>query len=373
MENTKKESLVEIKVAQGDLLNAIVQVSRVIKIQAQLPILSCVVFEYGDNLLVVSGTDMQAGMRSEVRCKCSGKGKIALVMSQFLEFFQNLSKQECTLDVSEDKVVVKQGQSRAVFALTPIVDYPDVVFEESKKNIEVDGEAFSEALKKAGFAVAQEDSRPVLTGLLMQQVKEKLRLVGTDGYRLSVVEIDANEELGRDMLVPTKILKSVLKGFDSEKIKLGFDGANSQVWFKGKENFVFIRLLQGDFPDYGKIMPKSFQTKIIVRKEDLLQAVKQLAVFAKMNANIINWSVGKNLELATQAQSGGEGAVSVDVEFEGEEVKLAFNFRYLLDYLQVINGEDIEVQLNGPLAPVLFRSKEDEGFEHVIMPVKTSE
>lgn len=364
----------KIKLNQVRLIKALQQAAKAVKTNPQMPILSSVLLKAENGEINILATDLQIGIKLKVEGEILSDGKISVPLSQFYEYCQNLSSGDVTLEDDGTLITVTQDKSRASFSLTQAEDYPEFSPEIGESSANVKAVDFDEILKRVLVSVSADESRPVLTGLLLRRMENfELAVVGTDGYRLSLMNVAYEGDFEREMVIPAKVMSTLLKGNVKSVVGIGFDKKNNQVWFSFDDNILSLRLLQGDFPPYEKILPTGSITRIVVSKGDLLQAVKQMAVFAKFNANILRWDVGKLLKMSTQASSMGEGGVELDVEFEGEELSLAFNYRYLQEYLNSIPEGDVEILFNGQLAPVKFLSKKAEKFVHIIMPVKLQE
>ncbi|NMB56582.1 DNA polymerase III subunit beta [Candidatus Beckwithbacteria bacterium] len=347
---------------------------RIIKNNPQLPILNNALLKIKNNNLEIRATDLNSAIMVNVKIENKEKGKegvYAINVGTILEYLQTLRDGVVFLNFTKDKIIVEQKQSKASFPLVDFNDYPDFKIEETEQKILIKAEKFNEALKKTTPSVATDDSRPILTGILFHQEGNLLQLIGTDGFRLSLSSLEFEGGWERDLVIPAKLLLEIIKDIEGENISLGFDKTQGQLWIRGEDRIVSIRILQGDYPNFRKIIPESFSLKITGDKEDLLFAVKQMAVFARQSANIVKWEIEKKkLKMLTQANFSGEGEVSVDINQEGDGLIVGFNFHYLLDFFNLVENGITEITFNGSLAPVVLRNKEDKNLLHIIMPVK---
>ena len=197
-----------------------------------------------------------------------------------------------------------------------------------------------------------------------------MQLVGTDGYRLGLEIVEMSGDWGDSVVIPAKNLMSLLKAVDGNSVEIGIDKKSGQVWAGNSSFFACQRLLQGDFPDFERILPSSFLTSVDVARDDFLKAVQQLSGFASHNSNIIYLNIDKGISFSTKDGQMGSGSVEIDARVEGDPVSIAFNYRYLREYLSVIGDGEVNIIFNGSLAPVRFIAKSSPQFLHIIMPVK---
>ena len=364
----------KITIEQRDLIKALQHISKLIKANVQMPILGCVVMDIKPEVISFWASDSISVIRVDKPIRCDGEDRIAVAISSFMEYCQQLSSGDVILTINDGSVQVSQGSSKATFPLSNINDYPDVLETPKEYSLHISQDNFDLLLKHMLISVSIDDSRPILTGILLRpQSTGKMTAVGTDGYRLSVYDFEYQGDLDRDVVIPGKIVATFLKGSVIDVVDIGLDGQRNQIWLHSDDLYVGVRIIQGDFPPFERILPTSELSKVDVGRDELLQAVKQMAVFAKYNANIVRVDVGASLKLSTHASATGEGDSNLDVEFSGEKLAVAFNYRYLQDYLGIMPDGVVEIVFNGPLAPVKFVMQEIGNFVHIIMPVKLQE
>lgn len=360
------------KTKQPILLSSLQLASGLAKSNSQTPILSNALFDLKKDKLTIKATDLNFGVEIVVDGEGGGEEEIniAVPVGQLLEYVQTLSSQEIEIEFNEKKIVVKQGLSRANIPAIDAKEFPRFSPEKMEEGIELDMGELNGAIRKSSISIAEDDGRPLLAGLLLRAKEGKIQIVGTDGYRMGLSEISFSGQWPQDVLIPAKALVGLLKGEEKGKVVMGVDKKNNQLWIKLNNKTIVGRLLQGDFPDFNKIMASTFSTKIKIDREMLLKGVQQVAVFARQNANVINIEIGDRISLSAQATYAGSGNAEIDAQINGEPVSIAFNFRYLKDYLSIIGEGDVEIGINGSFAPVRFLSGSAVGFTHIIMPVK---
>ena len=226
------------------------------------------------------------------------------------------------------------------------------------------------------FAAATDEGRPILTGIKIQKVDKEALFVATDGYRLSLKRVDLNMEENINITIPARTLTEVvhigLEDEDNKTITLKTIDA-SQLGFFFRETEIYTRILDGEYPNFEKILPKKHTTKIILDKEKFLQAVKSTSIFARGNANIIRFIIAEgDMIISANTPQVGQNRVVLEGEVEGERGEIAFNSRFVLDFLSHFQEEKLQFEMTGSLNPGVFRSTTDDSYLHIIMPVRTS-
>mgnify|MGYP000941013132 CR=1 FL=1 len=362
----------KITVPQTDLVKALQAAVTLTKANAQLPVLSNALLSFQKDKATLKATDLSSGISLDLTINGEGEGKILVPVAQFLEYVQTLSSGEVGIVIGKNSLKVSQEGSSATFPQIDASEFPDFSPEKVKRVIRVKSDIFLDALKKAMVAVAIDDSRPTLTGILfrMQPEEKRLQVVGTDGYRLSVCSVSFEGDWEKDMVIPAKQLASLVRGEGGDVVEMGFDGSNNQAWLQSGDRTMVVRLLQGEFPNFSKIIPQTSTTEVAIDREVLLQGVQQTSVFARQNANIVKMDVAKEITLSTQDGISGSSRVVLDAKIEGEPLLVAFNYRYLREYLAAMGKGDVLFSFNGSEAPVKLIPSNEPAFLHIIMPVK---
>jgi DNA polymerase-3 subunit beta len=234
------------------------------------------------------------------------------------------------------------------------------------------------ALEEVTFAAATDEARPILTGVLARFEGNQLTLAAADNYRIAVKTIpvlDAVEETS--IVVPARSLHElsrVLADTD-DPIDLVLSPSRNQILFHLEGVDLVSRLIDGQFPNYQQVIPKSYTTRATVDRDQLLKAVRLASLIASSSANIVKLHVGKDAETGVTVSAAadvGDNKSDVEAQVEGDGTTIAFNARYLIDVLANVSADQFSIELNGPLSPGVFRPVEDGQYVHVVMPVKTT-
>ena len=370
----------KLSLLQETFSPALTTVSRFIATRAQLPILSHILFSTDNGRLKLSATNLEMGINYWVGCKIDSEGSLAIPAREITEFVSYLPTGKIDLDLNPQSLLeLSSLKAHSTFTTSPVTDYPSIAKLNPNTSIEVVFKDFSSAISEVIFAASTDDSRPVLTAILCVFTSSGFKLVATDGFRLSVKDIVSPETIqlpeGVDnftYLIPSKSLSEVSKLVKSvEKIKFGLSEDSHQLVFVAPDIEFSSRLIEGDFPNYQRIIPESFSTKINVSKDELAQAIKIASVFARESANVVKISIKSNqIDVTANAVQVGQNKVTVDAKVTGEPLDVAFNYKFISDFLSICQGDSVTISLNEPLTPGLFQDTSNSTLTHIIMPVR---
>lgn len=339
-----------------------------------MPILSHVLLRANEKGLELEATNLEIGWKSRIGAKVESPGELTVPVRTFLELIGNIGSGVVTLQADEEVLKIESAGIRAQLNGLSVDEFPALPVFDASKAVDLDAAALRTAFEYVVFAAATDESRPVLTAILVRLSNGNLELVGTDGFRLSVAKLKGDTE-GDDheWLVPAKSVLELQRLIDEdvEKIRLATIENGNQVVFEIGDTELSSRLVSGTYPDFKKIMPDGGATKLVMNTADLLRAMKLAAVFARESANIVKFNAlsSGSLMVSANAAAVGENEVEVDAEVSGPGGQIAFNYRYILDLLNVVSSKEISFEMNEPLDAGLWTVK-STNFVHVIMPVR---
>lgn len=360
----------KIEVLQEELLLAMSIVLKAVSPRAQLPVLAAVKIEATNTGLTLTGTDLEIGIVRKLGAKVEIAGVVAVPGKMFSEILSTLSPGKITLELKEGNLLIKSVGFSGKLAVMEIADYPSLPGEPGS-GAATTGKTLSSSIENVVFASARDSLRPVLTGMLLD-VGKSLKMVATDGFRLAVdtLAIEGGENIGRSILIPGRAAGEVSKIFKESELKIGYLEETRQAIFWDGETMLVSQVIEGNFPDYQKILPKEFTTELTVARADLLSAVKKVAVFARENSSMMRWKI-ENSQLVVSASSASLGECSVEVvaKIEGDDLEVVFNTKYVMDYLLLPGEESVWVGLGGKLAPGMMRNPKSKDRFYVVMPI----
>jgi len=365
----------KLVVLQENLNRALSIASRFIPSHSPLPILEHFLLTTKENRLKISATNSEMGINYYCGAKVKEDGTTAVLARPFNEFVASLPAGKVNLELEKENLKVSLGSFEAHFSTVPHADFPQIdILSSSKTNFPLS--SFLAALKMVVFAASSDETRPVLEGVRFLINQKMLLLEATDGYRLSQKRIPLKKSLGnKEFIIPARTLEEILRlKLEGEKLSLGFSLKDKQVVFLLPEMEVFSRLLEGSFPNVQQVIPQKKETTVLVNKEEFLEAIRIASIFARESANIVRLSFAQQqITITANSPQIGENKTRLEAKIEGKEQKIAFNFRFLIDFLQTIESKEIMIELNDSLSPAVFKVPKDESFLHLIMPVRLQE
>lgn len=362
----------KIEVLQEQLLAGLAIVSKAVTARTQLPILSHILIEAQAGGVVLSATDLEIGIRTKVAARVIEGGMVAVPAKMFLEFLGSMNPGKVELKLEKESLILSAPGYRGKFQTTSAEEFPAITEVKKETDIcRVEAATLLKAAERVVFASAKDSLRPILTGVLCEMNKKNMRLVATDGFRLAIEELATEIKAETpSLLIPVRAVTEVVRLATEGPITIGYLPATNQVYFEVGETLVVSQLLSGNFPDYGKILPKEFTTEISINKDELLQAAKATHIFARDNSNMVKWQAGENkLVLLSSSPQRGECRVEVPIVLTGEKLEIVLNGKYVLDYLSLVEGESLLVMMGSKLSPCMFRDVGRGGGKYVVMPI----
>ncbi len=354
-----------------NLLQYLSLLNKVLPSHSQVPILSNVLLTATKQGFYIKATDLEMGCEIKIAAKVEREGSITVPGKEFLEIINSLPQDKTTLTYEKEQLVVECRGNKATFNTISAAEFPQLYKEKGEEVANFSKEDFLDIFSSLLFSVSQDESRPQLTGVYIDDKGEMVNFVSTDGYRMSIKRHDKKKaKIKEGLIVGAKLLQeaTTLKGEGG--VVLYTNKAENQIAVEAGDALLVGRMIEGAFPDYEKVLSSKSATKITFDREEMQQNLKIASVFARDNSNIVNLAVeGDKIILTTQSQGIGEGKAVVECTKEGEDNKIAFNIRYLSDVLKAVNDKVIELRINSPMEPALFEVKE-KNFLHVIMPIQ---
>lgn len=370
-------------VSQESFNKTLSLLNHIVPSRPNLPIIANVLIETAKNNLLLSATNLEYALTLSLPAKIEREGKTTFPAKIVAEFVASLRNQELEIELVEQLLHINQGKIKASFSTSSAEEFPSIPSIEDKPSFIIEKEIFSQAIEKVVFAAAQDEGRPTLTGVLLEKKGNNLRMVATDGYRLSFVKL-AREiiEDAPKIIVPAKTLVEVLRmcGDEAEKetkLEVYFKNQENQLGFKLGDKKLVSRLIEGSFPEWERIVPDDFKIEIVLDKEEFLRNLKTASIFARESGGVVKCVIGpKTFTLKASTAQLGENECVFPIRTKGEvHGEISFNYRYLLDFLTVVSQDEVSFGMIGSLNPAIFKpvGKDEDGFFHIIMPVRVQD
>lgn len=361
---------------QKDLAFALNIVNRAVSPNNTLPVLNNIYLKVSGKKLYLHATNLEITLMYTIDSEVINEGEITVPAKLFTNFINLLSpgKVELKLDSSNQVLISTKDSNTKINSLTP-EDFPSMPELEKDGEFTIDSAVLRKAIDQTVFAASLNTARPILTGVLFNVDKDTLRLVATDSYRLAnkVIIMEHNSQLHTQCVLPAHTMSELSKILSSgvdKKVRCVF--SKNQILFEFGHIQLYSRLVEGTFPDYQKIIPTSQKTTIEVAVNDLISATRRVSILVADVNNNIKLAVTNDgkITLSTGETYVGEGTDEVEAKVKGDNSKTSLNAQYLLDVLQVFEGETIIMQLDSKITPILLKPVNSDDYIHIIMPLK---
>lgn len=354
-------------------------VNHAVSNRSALPILLNLLLLAKKGKFFISATDLEIGIEVSIPASIEEEGGITVPARTFYELLGSVPRGKIVLYTKDNALFFETDKIKTVFQTISPEEFPKIYDEKGDKITTLDNETLGSDLPKVVLAAASDAGRPALSGVLIKKENKDGRflMVATDGYRLSLKKGDGGEKSAEKkdkgpLLVPARLIRELISVKDwAGDIGVYSSAGNNQIIFFLEDAVLVGRLIEAEFPNYEKIIPSDFSTRTVVDREEFQKAVKTCSIFAREAANIIKLSLAKGkIVVSASAPSLGETSAEVDAVIEGEENEIAFNARYLLEFLGNVDSEKIIFEMTGPLNPGVFKLDGDKDFLHIIMPIR---
>lgn len=362
-----------ISMARGELLDALSTVSRGLSSRTTLPILAGIHISAQQDRAAFQATDLEVSIRTSSTAKVETPGETVVPGRLVTDIVRSLPEAAVTLETSPAGTAwITCGQSTFTVKTLAPEDYPKFPEVAPEGVVTLPVETFSHVVHQVSRSVSKDETRPILTGVLVVVDGETLRMAATDSYRLCVREVSVEGIVGDlELVIPGKALEDVAKlAASAETVSLG--AAENQVVFTfGSTTFV-SRRIEGSFPNYKQLIPKEYTTRVVADRMELLEAIKRVSLMAQHSTPLrLKVAVADHtLTLSANTQDVGEASEDLQVTPEGEDVEIAFNHAYLLDGVSVAEGDTVALEVTSPLKPGVLKPADGEGFTYLLMPVR---
>lgn len=364
----------ELTVKQEHLAKAFNIIGKIASDKTSLPILSNVLLRTNGSRLLIAATDLEIAVSQNIGAKIEKVGEIAIPARLVTEFLSSLPRENVSLKVDGEHLLIKCGNYKSRINGVMSNDFPDLPLVEKAgaKKISLPTELFKSAVSQTEFTASTDTSRPALTGIYWHTFEDFLYLAATDGYRLSERKVmECDEEISA--IVPTGALREVLRSINdsTEEIEIYID--EHQFEFHVDDVVIVSRLIDGNFVDYRRLIPKDTENKVKIAKDEFSRVVKIAALFARDSGGSVTLKADKEsskLSIHSIASEFGENTSEAEAEISSDG-EVTLNPTYILKGISSVQGKEIEFGFSGKLAPTLMRSPSDEDYIHIIMPVKS--
>jgi len=368
---------------QENLARGLSVVGRAVATRSTLPVLSNVLLATDEGRLRLSATNLEIGINCWIGAKVEEEGAVTVPARLLTELVSSLPPERIDLElvVRTRRLHLRCGRFEAEINTIDASEFPIIPTSAEDYKVALNPVTLHQMIGQVVFAAAVDEARPVLTGVFTHFEDSRLTMAAADGFRLSVrtAELPAPVPESIGVIVPARALAELARiapKEEEEAIEVSITPSRSQILFQMKDATLVSQLIEGNFPDYKAIIPKTYNTRTVVSTADFLKAVRIAFLFAREASNIVRLQIMPGTELApghmtvaaTSAELG-ENIGEIEASIEGEPIEIAFNARYLIEVLSVIPTAQVALETTTPTSPGVIRPVGEEDFTHVIMPM----
>lgn len=365
----------KLEIEKRDLLSLIGKTQNIVEKRNTMPILVNILIEAEKDYLKVFATDLEVSLTDQIKAKVSQAGKVAVSAKSLFEISKELSEGPITLIKKDNNwLEIKQGKYTSKIVGISADEYPIFPTYSSQSFIKIEAKMLKEMIDKTIYSVSNDETRYHLNGVFFEMNAQGLRMVATDGHRMSLINKAAEEtknSVGQGVIIPRKGLheiKKLLEGIDGS-VEIAIEG--SQFILKFASAVLMIRLIEGKYPNYQQFIPQKLPQKVLINRESFLTSLKRVSLLAnqKSKAVLLNLSNGK-MEISSNNPELGDAKEEIEVGYTGADIKIGFNAKYITDILTSMDQDVIEFELNDQLSPGLMRPSNDSSYTCVVMPMR---
>ena len=369
----------EFKIEKEDFTKGLYRVQSIIEKKGTMPILLNVLIETHGDKVAITATDLEIGIKGLHPAEIINEGKATLSGKKIYEVIKELPEKKVSLKLKENQwVEISSGKSFFNIMGLPAESFPTLPAFEEEGFVSAEVEIFKEMIEKTIFSVSSDESRYNLTGVFFRQENEgeekSLKMVATDGYRLSMINRSSKTEvigLEKGILLPKKGLMELSKLLDAggEGVWIKIKGNNFIV--KKEDVILIMRLLDAEFPDYRQVIPQKTKKHIRMKRNQILESLHRVSILSSEKTRGVKFLFSQDiLELSSYNPELGEAKDEVPVDYKGEDISVGFNSRFVLEVLNILNSDEIIIELEDGTSPAIIRPANDERHTCVVMPMR---
>jgi DNA polymerase-3 subunit beta len=343
-----------------------------------MQVLSNILLSVEENQLVISATNLEVGICIRVPAEVTSTGKVTVHAKNLYEIVKELPDREIQLEKTENHwLSLKCNKAHFNIVALPHEDFPSFPSNENTHYISIQCKSLRDMINKTIFSVSNDETRYHLNGVYFEPVEENhIRMVATDAHRLALIDgelfSNENESIQEGVIIPKRgllELKRLVEEDPQGSLQVSFD--QKHLFVKFHHVFLYIRLISGTYPNYKQVIPQSSTKKVMVARDPFLHSLKRVSLLADEKSRGVKLNLKKSvLEISSTHPERGEAREELEIEFNGDDLEIGFNARYLMDCLSAIQSDEVKLEFNDQHHPGVIRSSENDRYTCVVMPMK---
>ena len=355
-----------------DLSDAVLKVSKALGVKNANPVMDGIKLTAKGDVLYLFATDLELSIERKIKADILMEGETVVVGKYFVEFAKKLEKEQvelCRLD--DGPLQIKYSDSESELQVFPIENYPVIKKEEEVNYFNILQKDFKEVVEKTAFSCSIDDSRPILKGCLYEIADGVLTSVALDGYRMSVVKKEVEASGNFNVVIPSRTLLEITRLIDKDDEKIKISIQKNTLFLETENTTVVSRLIEGEFVKYNHILPTGFENVVTVNRQALLRSIERASIVAKNDRyNIVKFDIREDMMTVSAKSEIGNVNENVGINLKGKDMTIAFNGKYILDFLKIINEDFVSINLNTPIDPCIIKPVGNEEILYLVMSVR---
>ncbi|ABR46245.1 DNA polymerase III, beta subunit [Alkaliphilus metalliredigens QYMF] len=359
--------------SQKALMHSISIVQKGVSAKTTLPILKGIYIETNNEGLRLVGTDLEIGIEHVMEADVLQEGIVVVDARLFSEIIRKLPDAEVDITLKENnQLEIKCASTEFNILVYSPDEFPELPIVEEDQVYEIAQELFKGMIRQTVFATSQDESRPILTGVLMEIEENTLNMVALDGYRLALRKGKISGNSNHKVVVPAKTLNEVNRILNpDEEEPLHITLTNNHALFTAGKTKLISRLLEGEFINYKQILPKEHRSKVTIKGKEILNSIERASLLAKEGRNnLVRFVVNDEKMVITSNSELGKVHEEINIVLEGEDIEIAFNSKYFIDALKVIDDEEVCLEFTTNLSPGILKPLANENYTYLVLPVR---
>lgn len=364
----------KFSIQREELLKPLQAVIGVVERRQTLPVLGNVLINAGKRQIKFTATDLEVELQAQTSLAITEPGDITLPARKLLDICRTLPEEaQIDINVARERCTVKSGKSRFTLSTLPASEFPVVDKIKSATRITLPQSDLHDLIERTAFAMAQQDVRYYLNGLMLEPTKKLLRAVATDGHRLAMcaIPVDCENSTGEQVIVPRKGVTELHRLLSDSDSDAQIDIGSNHIRIATNGLRFTSKLIDGRFPDYQRVIPQNADKQLLVDREKLRQALTRTSILSNEKYRGIRLDLSNNnIKIQAHNPEQEEAIEEIDASYAEEDLVVGFNVTYILDVLNVLDSSDVAVQLSDPNSSALINQPGVEDCHYVVMPMR---
>ena len=363
------------KIKRLELLNALTKVSRAVSIKSPLPVLTGIKFDLKEDELILTGSDSDITIQTSIQDHIDiiEHGSVVLSSKYILEIIKKIDSEDVHIFIVDGTLTRIEGaNSRFDLNGTSYIDYPRIDLNKTGVNLQMKSIDLKEAIEQTSFATSEKETRPVLTGVNFKAKDHVLECIATDSYRLAKRILNIDSDISFNIIIPKKSLIEISRIIEKDEL-IDLYVSDRKVLFVFDHVLIQTRLIDGTFPDTGRLIPDGFDYSMSIDSTSLLNSIDRASLLTNEQTNIVKLTMDQDqVILSSFSQEIGSVEENLSKAFyKGDPLKISFSAKYLTDAIKSINGQKVRVLFTGEMRPFIIKDFEREDIIQLVLPVRT--